>query len=60
MGKKIVFGNVYRNKKVLVTGNTGFKGSWLCTWLISLGADVYGISNEIPTTPSMLTFSIYF
>jgi CDP-glucose 4,6-dehydratase len=53
MGEKIVFGDVYRNKKVLVTGNTGFKGSWLCTWLISLGADVYGISNEIPTKPSM-------
>ena len=53
MGEKIVFGDIYRNKKVLVTGNTGFKGSWLCTWLISLGADVYGISNEIPTSPSM-------
>jgi len=53
MGKKIIFGDVYRNKKVLVTGNTGFKGSWLCTWLISLGADVYGISNEIPSSPSM-------
>lgn len=55
MGEKIVFGNVYRDKKVLVTGNTGFKGSWLCTWLISLGADVYGISNEIPTKPSMFS-----
>lgn len=53
MGEKIIFGDIYRNKKVLVTGNTGFKGSWLSTWLISLGADVYGISNEIPTTPSM-------
>lgn len=53
MGQKIVFGDVYRNKKVLVTGNTGFKGSWLCTWLISLGAEVFGISNEIPTKPSM-------
>lgn len=53
MGKKVVFGDVYRNKKVLVTGNTGFKGSWLCTWLIGLGADVYGISKDVPTTPSM-------
>ena len=53
MVEKIVFGDIYRNKKVLVTGNTGFKGSWLCTWFISLGADVYGISNEIPTQPSM-------
>jgi CDP-glucose 4,6-dehydratase len=53
MGQKVVFGNVYHGKKVLVTGNTGFKGSWLCTWLLSLGADMYGISNEIPTSPSM-------
>lgn len=53
MVEKMVFGDVYRGKKVLVTGNTGFKGSWLCTWLLTLGADVYGISNEIPTKPSM-------
>ncbi|MCK8141461.1 CDP-glucose 4,6-dehydratase [Flavobacterium sp. I-SCBP12n] len=53
MEEKVVFGDVYRGKKVLVTGNTGFKGSWLCTWLLSLGADVYGISNEIPTNPSI-------
>ena len=32
----------YRNKKILVTGATGFKGSWLCCWLIKLGAKVYG------------------
>ena len=31
----------YKNKKVLVTGATGFKGSWLCTWLLNLGAKVY-------------------
>jgi CDP-glucose 4,6-dehydratase len=55
MGEKIIFGDIYRNKKVLVTGNTGFKGSWLCTWLIALGADIYGVSNEIPTTPSMFS-----
>ena len=48
-----LFGNVYHNKKVLVTGNTGFKGSWLCTWLLSLGANVYGISIDIPSNPSM-------
>ncbi len=34
--------NFYRNKKILVTGATGFKGSWLCSWLIKLGAKVYG------------------
>ena len=47
------FSNVYLGKKVLITGHTGFKGSWLCTWLVDLGADVYGISKDIPTTPSM-------
>jgi CDP-glucose 4,6-dehydratase len=49
----MAFNNVYRGKRVLVTGNTGFKGSWLSTWLLMLGADVYGYSNEIPTHPSM-------
>ena len=33
----------YKNKKVLVTGATGFKGAWLCNWLKLLGAKVYGI-----------------
>ena len=48
-----MFKGVYKNKKVLITGNTGFKGSWLSAWLIGLGADVYGISKDIPTKPSM-------
>jgi len=48
-----MFGDIYRNRKVLVTGNTGFKGSWLCTWLVGLGAEVYGLSKDIPTNPSM-------
>lgn len=34
--------NFYKNKKVLVTGATGFKGAWLCSWLLRLGANVYG------------------
>lgn len=50
---KIMFKNIYKNKKVLVTGHTGFKGSWLTTWLIKLGSDVLGISKDIPTSPSM-------
>ena len=33
----------YKNKKILVTGATGFKGSWLCLWLNEIGAKVYGI-----------------
>ena len=34
--------NFYKNKKILVTGATGFKGSWLCCWLLHMGAKVYG------------------
>ncbi|MCD7942794.1 MAG: CDP-glucose 4,6-dehydratase [Bacteroides intestinalis] len=49
----MAFNNVYKGKKVLVTGNTGFKGSWLSTWLLMLGADVYGYSIDVPTSPSM-------
>jgi len=45
--------NVYKNKRVLVTGHTGFKGSWLVTWLLKLGAEVIGVSKDIPTNPSM-------
>lgn len=48
-----MFGDIYSNKNVLITGNTGFKGSWLTTWLLKLGAQVYGISKDIPTNPSM-------
>lgn len=46
------FGDAYRSKRVLVTGHTGFKGSWLCLWLSKLGAKVYGYSKGIPTRPS--------
>lgn len=49
----MAFNNIYSGKKVLITGNTGFKGSWLSAWLLSLGADVYGYSDRIPTSPSM-------
>lgn len=49
----MAFNNIYKGKKVLITGNTGFKGSWLSTWLHMLGADVYGYSLSVPTQPSM-------
>jgi len=42
----------YKDKTVLVTGHTGFKGSWLSAWLTSLGARVVGLSIDIPTDPS--------
>jgi CDP-glucose 4,6-dehydratase len=43
----------WKNRRVLVTGHTGFKGSWLCLWLDALGADVTGYSLEPPTVPSL-------
>lgn len=48
-----MFNNIYSGKKVLVTGHTGFKGSWLTLWLKSLGAEVLGYSLEPNTEPSM-------
>ena len=42
----------YKNKKIIITGHTGFKGSWLSLWLNYLGAKVYGISDRVLTTPS--------
>jgi CDP-glucose 4,6-dehydratase len=38
------FNGIYNNKKVLLTGHTGFKGSWLALWLVKMGAEVYGYS----------------
>ena len=44
------FNDYFRNKKVLITGHTGFKGSWLSIWLIRLGAEVAGYALD-PYTP---------
>ena len=41
-----------RGRRVLVTGHTGFKGSWLALWLHRLGAQVHGLSLPPPTSPS--------
>ena len=46
-------GKTYKGKRVLVTGHTGFKGSWLCEWLLSFGAEVYGFALPPPTKPSL-------
>lgn len=43
----------FHGKKVMITGNTGFKGSWLTIWLLELGATVIGYSLEPPTYPSL-------
>ena len=50
--KQFNFYKQFKNKKVLITGHTGFKGSWLTSWLVMLGAKVTGLSINIPTTPS--------
>ena len=46
------FKNHFKKKKVLITGHTGFKGSWLSLWMYCSGAKVLGISDSIPTKPS--------
>lgn len=45
--------NFYKNKKILITGNTGFKGSWMTQMLLNLGADVTGIALNPETEPSL-------
>ena len=47
--------NFYKGKKVLVTGHTGFKGSWLCRILLDLGAEVTGYALEPPTEPDIFS-----
>ena len=43
----------YRGKKILITGHTGFKGSWMSQLLLREGAEVYGYAKQPPTDPSM-------
>ncbi|MBK8986029.1 MAG: CDP-glucose 4,6-dehydratase [Chloroflexi bacterium] len=55
---KDLFANAFEGQTVLVTGHTGFKGSWLTAWLLELGARVVGFSlDEAPTTPSNFVVS---
>lgn len=48
-----MFNNIYKGKRVFLTGHTGFKGSWLALWLTNLGAEVCGYSLTPNTKPSM-------
>lgn len=48
-----LFGDIFRKKRILITGHTGFKGAWLSIWLQKLGADVVGYSLDPPTDPSL-------
>jgi CDP-glucose 4,6-dehydratase len=52
MVNKNLFGSIYKNKKVFITGHSGFKGSWLSQWLLELGAEVIGFSLPERTSPS--------
>ncbi|MEO5357278.1 MAG: CDP-glucose 4,6-dehydratase [Nitrospirae bacterium YQR-1] len=47
-----IFSGLYRDRRVMVTGHTGFKGSWLCLWLKELGAIVSGYALPPPTNPN--------
>jgi CDP-glucose 4,6-dehydratase len=51
--KNIIEESFWKGKKVLITGHTGFKGSWLSLWLQLLGADLVGLSLDPPTKPSL-------
>jgi CDP-glucose 4,6-dehydratase len=50
-----LYGGIYKKRKVLITGHTGFKGSWLCILLNKLGAEIYGYALEPPTNPNLYT-----
>jgi CDP-glucose 4,6-dehydratase len=52
MVKDSLFNGVYKNKRVVITGHTGFKGSWLTFWLKQMGANVSGIALDPPTKPN--------
>jgi CDP-glucose 4,6-dehydratase len=47
----------WRDRRVLVTGHTGFKGGWLCHWLAMLGAKVHGFALAPPTEPNLYTIA---
>ena len=47
--------NFWKNKKVLITGNTGFKGSWLSLMLLKMNASLVGYSSDVPTNPSLFS-----
>jgi len=50
-----MFASLYHQKKILITGHTGFKGSWLSEWLLLLGAEVTGFSNRTSPPPDHFT-----
>ena len=57
MEKMVADISFFKDKKVLVTGHTGFKGSWLCILLNHLGAKVFGVALDPPTEPSLFALA---
>jgi CDP-glucose 4,6-dehydratase len=53
VGQLAVNAGFWRGRRVLVTGHTGFKGSWLSLWLTAMGAEVTGLAHGVPTQPSL-------
>jgi len=45
----------WKDKSILLTGHTGFKGGWLALWLMDMGAKVHGFSLDAPTTPNLFS-----
>ena len=43
---------IFEKKKIIITGHTGFKGSWLTAFLSTCNCKIYGVSKDIPTNPS--------
>ncbi len=59
-GSCMIENGFWKNKKVFITGHTGFKGSWLSIWLSTLGAKVYGYALDPPTNPSLFKIANVF
>ncbi len=55
VGKMMLDVNFFHDKRIFITGHTGFKGSWLCYMLLGMGAKVSGYSLEPPTKPNLFT-----
>lgn len=53
MDRRVMFQNLYQGKRIWLSGHTGFKGAWLCEWLLALGAEVHGYSLPPSTTPAL-------
>ena len=54
----MMFNNFYKNKRILVTGHTGFKGSWLSIWLHKMGAEVIGLALDPVTSRDNFVLSM--